>query len=65
MGFGASSHMLFGLAIETLVKGILVQRDLAKWVPNPGAANIGRYSWKAGNGHDLGRPEPMPSSSSI
>jgi hypothetical protein len=49
MGFGMTSVLLRGLAIENLLKGILVQRDADRWVPRPAAANRPLYHWT----HDL------------
>jgi hypothetical protein len=45
MGFGMASVLLRGLAIENLLKGILVQRDPEKWVPRPTAADGRLYRW--------------------
>jgi hypothetical protein len=49
MGLGMASVLLRGLAIENLLKGILVQRDPEKWVPRPAAAHRPLYHWT----HDL------------
>lgn len=51
MGFGMASVLLRGLAIENLLKGILVQRDPEKWVPRPAAADRRLYRWT----HDIER----------
>jgi hypothetical protein len=49
MGLGMASVLLRGLAIENLLKGILVQRDAERWVPRPAAAHRPLYHWT----HDL------------
>ena len=49
MGLGMASVLLRGLAIENLLKGILVQHDAERWVPRPGAAHKPLYHWT----HDL------------
>jgi hypothetical protein len=43
------SVLLRGLAIENLLKGILVHRNAERWVPRPSAANRPLYHWT----HDL------------
>jgi len=51
MGFGMASVLLRGLAVENLLKGILIQRDPEKWGTEASHGRQRLYRWT----HDIER----------